>query len=440
MNRLLMYIIIVVVPVYSSLASAQHSVLVNLSGVDKARLVLPQDLVYEGAFRFPSGGENSRWSYGASGFTFYPNGDSTGPNDGYPGSLYGIGHDHHQLVAEISIPKPVTSLGKNAAELNVATFLQDFADITGGLRSQIGVDKVGGLSYLPKMGAQATGKIYWTIYEYYNANGVDYLSHGWSELNLSKVQAKGVWHVGPKNNSEFHSMRSADYIFEIPASWADIHVGNKYLASGRHREAGAFGSSEGPALFAFGPYNDGNPPGNGAVLDAVPLIWYPKGGGYYPDYSECDRWGGGAWLTAGEKSAVVFVGSKALGDTYYGDGRSFDCSNAKGYHCTPYEPQIIFYDPEDLTSVANGGKKPYQVVPYAIFRPAGFMWDQCRVDLGGAAFDRARGLLYVFQKSAERVTNSYESYPLAHVFKITGSGSPVDTTPPSPPTKLELQP
>ncbi|MCP5007917.1 MAG: hypothetical protein GY941_28885 [Planctomycetes bacterium] len=439
MNTLKILITVVVLALYGSLASAQHSILTDLSMEDQERLILPEDLVYMGAFRFPTGGGESRWSYGANGFTYYPGGDTAGASDGYPGSLYGIGHDHHQLVAEISIPKPVISDSKNAAELNVATFLQPFRDITGGLLSSVVPNKLGGLAYLPKQGSQVTDKIYWTIFEYYNVAGNNHDSTGWSELNLSNVQAKGIWHIGPNDNPEFHGSRSNDYIFNVPKTFADTHFGGKYLVSGRHRGAGSFGSSAGPALYAFGPYNDGNPPANGSELDAIALIWYPQDGDLYPEYQDCDRWGGGAWLTDGSKSAVVIAGSKSLGEMYYGPGREFDCSSAKGPHCTPYEPQIIFYDPEDLAAVANGGKNPYKVVPYAIFRPAGFMWDQCRVDLGGAAFDRARGLLYVIQKAAERVTNQYESYPLVHVFKITGDGSPGDTTPPIAPDGFGLQ-
>jgi hypothetical protein len=35
-------------------------------------------------------------------------------------------------------------------------------------------------------------------------------------------------------------------------------------------------------------------------------------------YKDPDEWSGGAWLTAGANGAVVFVGTKAMGKTWYG--------------------------------------------------------------------------------------------------------------------------
>ena len=41
-------------------------------------------------------------------------------------------------------------------------------------------------------------------------------------------------------------------------------------------------------------------------------------------YHHSDEWAGGAWFTAGERSAVVFVGTKGTGNCWYGcaDGTS----------------------------------------------------------------------------------------------------------------------
>ena len=45
---------------------------------------------------------------------YYPDGDPEG-DDGYPGSIFGIGHDQTQYVSEISIPVPVASRDLEAA-------------------------------------------------------------------------------------------------------------------------------------------------------------------------------------------------------------------------------------------------------------------------------------------------------------------------------------
>jgi len=52
------------------------------------------------------------------------------------------------------------------------------------------------------------------------------------------------------------------------------------------------------------------------VLDATPLLLYsstatdPEPYNTMDDYHHSDEWSGGAWVTAGDKSAVIFVGTK----------------------------------------------------------------------------------------------------------------------------------
>jgi len=94
--------------------------------------IMPGDLVYQGAFRLPEGSNGSNWEYSGQAMTYFPDGDPQGPNDGCPGSLFAVGHDHHQMISEISIPKPIISKNKNLDELNTATTLQPFHDVTGG--------------------------------------------------------------------------------------------------------------------------------------------------------------------------------------------------------------------------------------------------------------------------------------------------------------------
>jgi len=397
---------------------AQHSVLITPDESEKNRLIFPEDIVYQGAFKFPkikSG--SSRWGYGGSGLTYYPGGDPDGAEDGYPGSLYGIGHDWHQLVSEISIPIPVIS--KNYKDLNTAGTLQPFADITGGLlhrkvgKGTIKPDKVGGLAYLPKQGNQLSDKIYWNVFKYYHVMPGDLYSHGWSNLDLARPDAKGLWHVGSFGNRNYSSKRTANYLFEIPIKWGDEILGGRYLITGKADGPGSGGNSHGPAMYAYAPYLEGNPPPDRAELDANILVMYPPSKGCFPDWSHCDKWGGGAWLTTGKKSAVVIIGRKGLGEAFYGVGRPDDCSKSKGYHCTPYETQFLFYDPSDLAAVARGKKKYYEVLPYLIFRPKDFFWSSCSGRVGGAAFDRKRGHLYIVQRKGEN--------PVVHVFSVRSS-------------------
>jgi|GEM_PF-5535116 hypothetical protein len=93
------------------------------------KLIQPDDLVYMGAFRLPEASGESNWEYSGYAMTYYPEGDSNN-QDGFPGSLFIIGHDHHQQISEVSIPVPVVSKTKDFNELNTATTLQEFHDIS----------------------------------------------------------------------------------------------------------------------------------------------------------------------------------------------------------------------------------------------------------------------------------------------------------------------
>jgi len=390
----------------------------RLSNQDKARLVLPEELVYEGAIRFPGASGASRWGYGPQALTYYPEGDPAGEDDGYPGSLFGAGHPWHNCVSEISIPRPVKSPSKDYSKLNTAKTLQPFADITGGRKDKRTghwkhLDHFGGLAYLPAIGGSGPGRLHWCFFYYYNVSNKNPAGHGWSELDLSDPKAQGTWHVGPFKDPRFSSKRTNAYLFEIPEEWAKKYVGGKRLACGKGDGCGSAGVSHGPALYAFAPWQDGNPPPDNAELSATILLMYPPSGNYMrPAWTNGDAHSGGAWLTAGKKSAVVFALRKALGRHFYGKPREGDHGGGKGYHFTPYEARLYFYDPADLAEVAQGKRKYYDVVPYAVLRPGEWLWPRPGGSSPGPlAYDRKRGLLYLAQ-------TGLGEKPLVHVFRV----------------------
>src|SRR2546428_3383622 len=99
-------------------------------------LVRASNLVYEGAFRLPAEtiGDSS-FAYGGTALGFNP----------ARNSLFVVGHDWQQHVAEIAIPeiRSTTTL----RQLATAKVLQPFADPTQGTRGAVGDStvKVGGL-------------------------------------------------------------------------------------------------------------------------------------------------------------------------------------------------------------------------------------------------------------------------------------------------------
>ena len=402
-----------------------------------AELLLPEDLTYLGAFRLPGESGGSSWEYSGHGLTFYPDGDPSSPADGFPGSLFGVGHDHQQFVSEITIPAPV--LSRNLDDLPVAQTLQPFADITGGIFGVTELPRLG-LEYLPPQGQQISGKLYYVHGQHFQ----DFEpSHGWSELDLKNPQPAGPWLFDGYTNYV-----TSDYIFEIPEVWAAVLPGQPRLATGRFRE-GVWGG-RGPALFAFSPWQEGNPPPSGATLNKItPLLLYgtqePGQTDIISDettqmigYLEPDHWWDGAWLTAGDKATVIFAGTKALGRAWYGFANGvvwdYDCAEQvpsncpdppewpyenRGYWADDYQAQLIFFDPAALVVVANGQVQTWQPQPYASLDLNQYFLDP-RINLGeykqdlvgAAAFDRQNGLLYVL----ERLADGYKS--VVHVFQI----------------------
>ncbi len=369
--------------------------------------IQPADLTYRGAFAYPSGGE---WAYSGHALAYYPAGDPTGPADGYPGSLYIAGHVENDWVGEITIPEPI--IADSFDDLPLATVLRPLADITGGWKDNCTYTddciyrEVDGLEYLPNI-----NKVVWNLRDWYNVGGYDQDSLGWSGIDMTGAQ--GVWHIGERANNVFHNAKTSNYLFTAPESFASQHLEGKWLIAGNHRQAGAFGGSQGPTLYALAPWEDGDPPVPGQNLDALALMYYREiypgclndpGECDFPNYRPADTWEGGAWVQTADLRGILISGRKGLGDNCYGEPGvecGIDaCNPYKGYHAYPYEPQILFYDPEKLEEVLAGTRQPWEVVPYVVYSPTDEVLGGECATLGDAAYDRERRLMYVAEREA----------------------------------------
>ena len=389
-------------------------------------LIQPQDLAYEGAFRLPDGPPEVGWEWSGEAMAYCPKGDPRGPDDGYPGSIFGTGHNWNQHVSEISIPKPVVSRSKTLSELNTARTLQGFHRVRSDFYGYLEIPRAG-LAYLPKQGRQTTDKLYFCWAPHMGEQEKN-PTHGWCELDLAKPMSAGPWGIGGYTN-----YATTDYIFVIPKEWAAANTHGMRLATGRFRDGGQGG--QGPNLFAYGPWHDGNPPARGAQVKATKLLQYDT---VYTDgqrklrgYHHSEQWTGGAWLTAGSKSAVVFVGTKGQGKCWYGfangvvwpDEAPFPKipdppNDDRGWWSTSFVGQMLFYSPADLAAVAKGKMEPNEPQPYAALDIDDVLFSvkskQQRYHVGAASFDRKRGLLYVFEPRGD------EDKSLVHVWRVKG--------------------
>jgi hypothetical protein len=137
---------------------------------------------YIGAFRVPDGqiGE-SRFAFGGTALAFNPANNS----------LFLVGHDHHQAIAEIKIPEAIVA-SANLNDLDTATVLQPFVRVAARLPNYTleGTVKVGGLLVV---GGQLVG----TLYVYYDGPGKAVQSHfRLDSLNLAAAKVEGLFTVG----------------------------------------------------------------------------------------------------------------------------------------------------------------------------------------------------------------------------------------------------
>jgi len=409
-------------------------------------LINPEtDFEYLGAFKLPSDTTgthaNATWSGGGSGMTFYPSGNNNS------GSLFSVSHTYANYVAEFSIPTPVISLTKNLDDLNRAETIQHFYDVTGG-RQTFGLtgSTLKDIQYLPAQIGQTSDKLYWTMYEYYMPP-VEECYHGWCEMDLSSPAKFGLWRLG-----NYAASRTSRYLFEIPKSWANVNSPNCFLAGGRYRAQS--GGSFGPCLYAFGPWNwdNGNPPTNGASVDAIELLSYPQDSAYphLRDFSNGDDWSDGAWISVSNKSAVIIAGTKAFRTTASGlvnyGAPQPDEYGGKGYHANPHYAAILFYDQRLLAKVANGELLPHQIQPYAVFNAQNYLF-RMNYELpvqgdvrtygrsfSGVGYDSKNNLIYFIESNVEGFWSPCK--PIVHVFKLTDKNQEPDLIPPSVPENL----
>ena len=98
----------------------------------------------------------------------------------------------------------------------------------------------------------------------------------------------------------------------------------------------------------------------------------------------------------------MLLGYKGLGTNCYDEPpvECHDpCSDDHGYHCDPYERQVIFYDVHELGQSALGGQDPWVVVPYTIWRPDEFyLSGHTCWNAGGMTFDAESGRLFMVER------------------------------------------
>jgi len=344
------------------------------------------DFSYLGAFRLECGGD---WcSYNLDGVGLAAD-----------GSLWVTDHVYDYAVRRVEIPSVLSGS-------QVFGNLPEAATLEGPLATAGCPGTATELNGVSAMGTEVAT----TCRDYYNVGPV-------YQAVYRRRPAATIEEIGPQADP-FHPNKYGAYLFALPSDWVTAQgLGSKTKVTGFSREAGAFGGSQGPTLFAFDPENP---------TDAVDLLWYREiypgcpGSCDFSGYESADSWMGADWVGSTAGGAILISGVKA-GSTCYGLGSACGdpCRASQGYHGYPYTPQILFYDPADLEARLLGTVQPYQILPYATWVPTEF-WSQECPSVGGLAFDADLDRLYIAERLAgtfgEGIIHVYQLDPTESVF------------------------
>ena len=382
-------------------------------------LYAPTDMKYLGAFRLPTG------DVGSATFEFGGNALAWNPENGslFTGANVQLGLH----IAEIAVPQ-VLGNSRIAADLPTAQVLQPFADLGNLLTvDAAGQNQTPALSYLNvNLGGLLVteGGLTGAMFTGYNGAEPHESTHTHfrtKNLNLAAIDGQSFEGLRDlrRNGSNVVGRMLGGYMAAVPEQW-QAWIGAKFVtgAAGLNRIQS---SSSGPALFGF----DANNPA-GSLTEALvnypfgkALQWFESAGGRslalaQPLFNGTTKIEGVAFVP-GTRS-VIFLGSNGLSQIGYGVGSEFkDKSRTyQGYHSQNgvYRYQVWAYDIDDLVSVRNGSKAPWEVRPTLVHN-FDLPTPEPSVYLGGTAFDPATGRLFVSQKQAGPGFT-----PVIHVYQL----------------------
>lgn len=354
------------------------------------RLVQESDLNHVGSFTLPpvpgrEGQDGFAYAHGV--IAFNPEG----------GSLFIVGHDWYQEVAEITVPDAG----------GVAKVLQPLTDIFDGKLSEINPrdpnsKKIGGMHVVGS-------DLLVTAYSDYDAEHSARASHFVRSVDLA---AEGTVR-GPVRVGSLGIGFTAGYFAPVPPDWQAALGGS--VLNGQCCLNIITRTSYGPSVSTIDPL---------AILPmkgtprATALVAYPDGrsalGPWDGDFTDKTPFNGtskvrGVVLPEATAS-VLFFGDQGTGRFCYGDGQT--CNDPErtdqGNHAYPYRAQVWAYNAHDLAAVRAGRRRPWDVRPYAVFPLPGVR----RAAVGGATVDPRSGMLFVTERHGDG------EKPRIHMYKI----------------------
>jgi PKD repeat protein len=365
--------------------------------VSSVPLLHENNLQYVGAFRLPSGPiGSSTFDYGGTALAFNPSNNS----------LFLVGHDWDQEVAEVAIPSNVVN-STRVTDLPTAAVLQPFVNVLGEVPNMTLTNtvKIGGLMV-------DNGQLIGTAYEYYDGleNAVE--SHfRVDSLDLASAQVEGLFQVGSYGGGAV-----GGWMAPIPSEW-QAALGAPYV-TGQGAIPVIGRTSSGPAVFGFDPSQLGT-----GITPVTPYVYYPLTNPLANIVTNNPLFNGnteikGMAFVPGTRT-ILFFGDNGTNSVGYGEAADFNDGyrTGKGWHSQngDYAYEVWAYNVEDLIAAKNGQIQPWQVKPYETWN-----FDLPTFDggkhIGGVAFDPATMRLYVSQQGGDTTDGGY--MPLIQVFQL----------------------
>lgn len=391
---------------------------------DELPLIDSSSLEYIGSFNVPQVSDDSGATFAWAGCGIAYNKINN--------SLFLTGHNHFQLVGEISIPDPVIT--SSTDDLPESDLIQPVIDITEGHISEVGEGgaalssdnhniKIGGMLVYDSI-------LIGSSYPYYEDATEAKRSHFKRSINFEQSGTfDGMYTVG-QNMAGLVS----GYMGIIPEVWRDsleasVITGNACIPIISR-------SSYGPSVATLNP----DSLGFSTIIPSTSLLYYDSEHPTLGEYNNeafanpvfCMSTKINGVVFPQNSRTVLFYGRTGLGIPEYGagtdditlDGTKVDNYDeyyvydpasplSKGTHAWPYSAYVWAYDVNDLLDVKNGLKNPWEVIPYKHWQlnmPYVDSTSECL--LGGAAYDPDNGRIFVSHLRAHR------DRPVIHVYKV----------------------
>ncbi len=379
-------------------------------------LITFDDFDYVGAFALPAD------EFGQSSLNF-----SEGPIDVDGDSLYIVGHNHQQAIAEFTIPELVDST--NIADLNTATPpAQNFAAVLDRVPvNDQNINRIGGLEY-------HDGQLIVNGYEYYDAaadnTDTTLVIRDADQLATSKVD--GYFQLDG-------AARASGWISEVPEYWQDA-LGGTHLVGHSSGIPINGRSSIGPSAYALDADDIVGASSSDPALSSSTLLEFSLDNRLHDDLSNADLdndlWthlssAAFGFIVPGSRTYVT-VGASGGHESGIGYKITQDDGNLCGGYCSYEAADVVnqywLWDLDDLLDVRAGSIAAHSVRPYAYGEfPQPFQAGSYLNPIGGGSFDATTGTLYLSLQGANNTVGTYSNPPIIVAYQfpnIDGSSVP----------------